>query len=108
MIQANPSIFNRQPPNLKEHPSIVDDDSRSLFRINYTPRSQRWHSWRLTNRDGEIYNEIILIRIDTCQGEYYFKWEDPNLATIISEGNMTAIDGLLKEDIFNYLNPTFR
>ena len=99
------SIFNRQPPNIRSHGNI--DSFRNTLKIDYYPSLNRWQSRQIFNRDGKVYQQLVLICIHGCEGESSFEWCRPDLDVVMSGGRKTVIDRLLKEDILKYLNPTF-
>jgi hypothetical protein len=101
-VSNGESIFNRQPPNLKQHSGVISD-SQSVFRIDYAPYLNRWFSRRTASRDGGTEQELILVNLYDFQSKSTYEWCRPNLQAIVKEENLNTIDRLLKEDVLDYL-----
>ena len=98
-------IFSHQPPHIRSHTSL--ESFRNTLKIDYYPSLNRWQSRQIFNRDGKVYQQLLLICIHGCEGESSFEWCRPDLDVVMSGGRKTVIERLLKEDILKYLIPTF-
>ena len=98
-------IFSHQPPHIRSHTSL--ESFRNTLKIDYYPSLNRWQSRQIFNRDGQVYQQLVLICIHGCEGESSFEWCRPDLDVVMSGGRKTVIDRLLKADILKYLIPTF-
>lgn len=104
-VSCGESIFNRQPPNLKQHSGVISD-SQNVFKIDYAPYLNRWFSRYTASRDGGTEQELILVNVYDPLSRSTYQWCRPDLQAIVKEENLLTIDRLLKEDIFNYLQPS--
>ena len=98
-------IFNRQPPNIRSCTDL--NKFRDTLKIDYYPSLNRWQSHQIFNRDGRVCQQLILVCIHGCEGEFTFEWCRPDLDVVVSGGRKAVIDRLLKEDVLKYLTPTF-
>jgi hypothetical protein len=101
-VSCGKSIFNQQPPNLKQHSGVISG-SQGVCEIDYAPYLNRWFIRRTGKREGEIEQKLILVNVYDPQSKSTYEWCRPNLQAIVKEENLPAIERLLKEDILNYL-----
>jgi hypothetical protein len=101
-VTSRESIFNCQPPNLKQHSGIISD-SQSVCEIDYAPYLNRWFIRRTASRERGIEQKLILVNVYDPQSKSTYEWCRPDLQAIVKEENLPAIDRMLKEDVANYL-----
>jgi hypothetical protein len=101
-VSSGESIFNRQPPNLKQHSGFISD-SQSVFKIDYAPYLNRWFSRRTASHNGGTEQELILVNVYDYLNKDTYEWCRPDLQAIVKEENLHTIDRLLKEDVLKYL-----
>ena len=101
-VSDRESIFNRQPPNLKQHSGVIND-SQSVFKIDYAPYLNRWFSRYTASRDGGTKEELILVNVYDPQSKSTYEWCRSDIQALVKEENLNVLNRLLKEDIANYL-----